>query len=60
MDKDFQESIEKSKEAMKGLEKKVEEVTADLSENVTDLWKNLQKKLDQINLKLEGSYKDWE
>ena len=60
MEKDFKESIEKSKEAMKGLEKKVEEVAGDLSENVADLWKNLQKNLDHINTKLEGSYKDWE
>ena len=60
MEKDFKESIEKSKEAMKGLEKKVEEVAGDLSENAAELWKNLQKNLDQINSKLEGSYKDWE
>lgn len=60
MEKDFKESIKKSKEAMKGLEKKVEGMAGDLSENVADLWTSLQKNLDQINSKLEGSYKDWE
>lgn len=60
MEKDFKESIEKSKEAMKGLEQKVEEVAGDLSKNVVELWGSLQKNLDQINSKLEGSYKDWE
>jgi len=60
MEKDFKESIEKSKEAVKGLEQKVDEVSGDLSENVAELWKSFQAKLDQINTKLEGSYKDWE
>ncbi|SFV67870.1 hypothetical protein MNB_SV-13-1081 [hydrothermal vent metagenome] len=60
MEKDFKESIEKSKESLKVLEKKVTEVADDLSENVTEIWGTLQKNLEKINSKLEGSYKDWE
>ena len=60
MEKDFKESIEKSKESLKILEKKVTEVADDLSENVAEFWGGLQKNLEKINSKLEGSYKDWE
>jgi dGTP triphosphohydrolase len=60
MEKDFKESIEKSKESLKVLEKKVAEVADDLSENVAEIWGGLQKNLEKINSKLEGSYKDWE
>ena len=60
MEKDFKESIEKSKESLKVLEKKVTEVADDLSENVVEFWGGLQKNLEKINSKLEGSYKDWE
>jgi len=60
MEKDFKESIEKSKESLKVLEKKVTEVADDLSENVVEFWGGLQKSLEKINSKLEGSYKDWE
>ena len=60
MEKDFKESIEKSKEALSALEKKVTAVADDLSENVSEFWGGLQKNLEKINSKLEGSYKDWE
>ena len=60
MEKDFKESIEKSKEALNTLEKKVTAVADDLSENVSEFWGGLQKNLEKINSKLEGSYKDWE
>ncbi len=60
MEKDFKESIEKSKEALSTLEKKVTDVADGLSENVSEFWGELQKNLEKINSKLEGSYKDWE
>ena len=60
MEKDFKESIEKSKEALSALEKKVTAIADDLSENVSEFWGGLQKNLEKINSKLEGSYKDWE
>ena len=60
MEKDFKESINQSKEALNTLEKKVTEVADDLSENVAEFWGSLQKSLENINSKLESSYKDWE
>jgi len=60
MEKDFKEAIEKSKASLKDAEKVVTETAGELSENVAELWGKLQTKMDEINLKLEGSYKDWE
>jgi ribosomal protein S17E len=60
MEKDFKEAIEKSKASLKDAEKVVSETAGELSENVAELWGKLQTKMDEINLKLEGSYKDWE
>ena len=60
MEKDFQESIEKSKVAAKELEKKVTEAAGDFSESAGEFWKDLQVKFEKINVQLAGSYEEME
>lgn len=60
MEKDFKESIEKSKVAAKELEKKVTEVAGEFSETAGEFWKDLQEKFEKINVQLAGSYDEME
>ncbi len=60
MEKEFKESIEKSKVAAKELEKKVTEVAGDFSESASEFWKDLQVKFEKINVQLAGSYEEME
>ncbi len=60
MEKDFKESIEKSKVAAKELEKKVTEVAGEFSESASEFWKDLQEKFEKINVQLAGSYEEME
>jgi hypothetical protein len=60
MEKEFKESIEKSKVAAKELEKKVTEVAGDFSESAGEFWKDLQEKFEKINVQLAGSYDEME
>jgi len=60
MEKDFKESIEKSKVAAKDLEKKVTEIAGEFSESAGEFWKDLQVKFEKINVQLAGSYEEME
>jgi uncharacterized coiled-coil DUF342 family protein len=60
MEKEFKESIEKSKVAAKELEKKVTEVAGEFSESASEFWTALQDKFEKINVQLAGSYEEIE
>ncbi len=60
MEKEFKESLEKSKVAAKNLEKKVTEVAGEFSESAGEFWKDLEVKFEKVNVKLMGSYEDIE
>ncbi len=56
MKKEFIEMIEDSKKSLQKIEKRIEEHTEDLTDEVSELWNDLKKHLSVVEDKLQDAY----
>ncbi len=60
MDKVFKEILDKSSQAIKALEAKVEEHSSELAEDATELWGDIKKNFSGVDEKLKSASKNLE
>ena len=60
MEKEFKNLIKKSKESLESTEKKIDELSADFSEEVSEFWDNLKGHFSKVNDKLKEAYDEFE
>ncbi len=56
MEKEFKEIIAESKKSLASAEKKIEELSADFSEEVSEFWGDLKSHFSKVNDKLQDAY----
>ena len=60
MQKDFKELITQSKQSIKKIEERVEDLSEDFTEEVKDFWEDLKKSLSNVEEKLDDAYDAFE
>ncbi len=60
MEKEFKEIIEESKKSLEKAEEKIEALSADFSEEVSEFWGELKNRFSKVNDKLKDAYNEFE
>jgi len=60
MEKEFKEIIEESKKSLEKAEEKIEALSADFSEDVSEFWGELKNRFSKVNDKLKDAYHEFE
>ncbi len=60
MKKEFKDIIEQSKESLAKVESKIEDISEDFTEEVSELWGDLKKRFSTVNEKLQDAYHEFD
>jgi len=60
MEKEFKELIERSKKSLENVEKKIEDLSEDFTEDVSEFWGDLKGHFAKINNKLKDAYEEFD
>jgi gas vesicle protein len=60
MEKEFKEIIKESKKSLEKAEKKIERLSGDFTEEVSEFWGDLKKRFSKVNDKLKDAYHEFD
>ena len=60
MKKEFKEMIEQSRMSLKKAEEKIEDLSADFTEEASEFWLDLKKRFSKVNDKLKDAYNEFD
>jgi len=60
MEKEYKKIIEESKQSLEKAEEKIEALSGDFTEEVSEFWDDMKKRFSGVNDKLKDAYKEFE